>query len=154
MKIYLAAPLFSQVQRSWNRRLSQAVEELLPRVSFVLPQDFRTEGKFNDPKHYSLLFRKCLGEMSKCDVVLAVLDGSDADSGVSFEMGVAYSVNKPIVGLRTDYRPGAEHGVNIMVAGGCTYMIREFSFQEDLALIAKAVARRLKKIMDDMARNK
>ena len=36
--------------------------------------------------------------------VLAVLDGSDVDSGVSAEIGYAYSQNKKIFGLRTDFR--------------------------------------------------
>jgi nucleoside 2-deoxyribosyltransferase len=79
-------------------------------------------------------------------VVIAVLDGADADSGTAFEMGVAHAMGKPIVGVRTDYRAGAEHGVNIMCSRACRYMVREFAFQENPKVVAEAIVRRLRKI--------
>lgn len=38
------------------------------------------------------------------DMVLAVLDGSDVDSGVASEIGYAYAKGKRIVGYRSDFR--------------------------------------------------
>ncbi len=146
MRVYIAAPLFSQMQRQWNRELAECLKTAFPGAIIVLPQDFRPAGCFNDARHYRALFRKCLAEIDRCEVMLAVLDGSDVDSGTAFEMGVAQARGKPIIGLRTDYRPGAEHGVNLMCARACRYLLREFAFQEDIAVVAAAVARRLKKI--------
>ena len=146
MRVYLAAPLFSQIQRSWNRRFTEALQTRSSDLTIILPQDFRPAGRFNDPKHYSVLFRKCLAEISSSDVVLAILEGSDVDSGTAFEMGIAHAMGKTIVGVRTDYRPGAEHGMNMMCARACRYMVREFAFQEDLETVAEAVTRRLRKI--------
>lgn len=146
MRIYLAGPLFSQTQRAWNRALAERITSSMPEATMVLPQTFRTEGKFNDSKHYGSLFRRCLEEITRADVLLAVLDGSDVDSGVAFEVGAAHAMGKVIVGLRTDYRPGAAHGVNLMVGKACRYMVREFAFQEDFSLVADAVVRRLRRI--------
>lgn len=146
MRIYLAAPLFSQIQRAWNRRLGDAIAAALHDATVTLPQDFRTEGRFNDPRHYTVLFRKCLEELTRSDVLLAVLDGSDVDSGVAFEMGVAHALGKTVVGVRTDFRPGAAHGVNMMCGKACRYMVREFAFQEDPGVVAESVIRRLRAI--------
>jgi nucleoside 2-deoxyribosyltransferase len=37
-------------------------------------------------------------------VVVAVLDGVDVDAGVSYEVGYAKALGKPIVGLKTDHK--------------------------------------------------
>lgn len=42
--------------------------------------------------------------IERADGVLAVLDGSDVDSGTAAEIGAASVLGKPIVGLRTDFR--------------------------------------------------
>jgi len=39
-----------------------------------------------------------------CNAVLAVLDGSDVDSGTAAEIGYAAAKHKPVVGLRCDHR--------------------------------------------------
>lgn len=146
MRIYFAASLFTQVERKWNRLLSAALTELIPTIDIVMPQDFKTAGKYNDPGHYGALFRMCVDGIDSSDAVLAVLDGTEVDSGVAWEVGYAYARGTPVIGLRTDFRPGAEHGLNIMLSRSCRYLIREFSFQEDVLPLAKSVARRLKKL--------
>ena len=146
MRLYLAAPLFSQVQRTWNRSFAQALESLSPGTTVRLPQDFRAEGRYNDPKHYPVIFRRCLEALAEADAVVAVLDGADVDAGVAFEVGRAHALGKPIVGIRTDYRPGAEQGVNLMVARACRYLVREPAFQEDVRLLARDTLRRLRRM--------
>lgn len=57
-------------------------------------------------------------ELRAADVVLAILDGADVDSGVAAEIGYASGNGKPIVGLRTDQRrasDGPAHVVNLQV---------------------------------------
>ncbi|HEX4489731.1 MAG TPA: nucleoside 2-deoxyribosyltransferase [Acidimicrobiia bacterium] len=41
--------------------------------------------------------------------VLAILDGSDVDSGTAAEIGYAAARSRPVVGLRTDLRPGGDN---------------------------------------------
>lgn len=38
------------------------------------------------------------------DAAFAILDGVDVDSGTASEIGFAYALGKPVVGLRTDFR--------------------------------------------------
>jgi nucleoside 2-deoxyribosyltransferase len=146
VRIYLAAPLFNQMQRAWNRALAAGVEEMLDGASVTLPQDFRPAGRYNDRRHYGQIFRLCLEAIRASDALLAVLDGPEVDSGTAFEMGVAYAEGVPVVGLRTDYRPGPEHGVNMMCSRACRYLVREFGFQESPRSVARAAVRRLGRI--------
>jgi nucleoside 2-deoxyribosyltransferase len=41
--------------------------------------------------------------------VLAILDGSDVDSGTAAEIGYAAALPRPVIGLRTDLRPGGDN---------------------------------------------
>mgnify|MGYP006284412239 CR=1 FL=1 len=143
MKVYLAAPLFSQVQRQYNRTLAKALREALPRSEVVLPQDFRvgpSNASFNDRRYLAALARRCRREVAEADVVLALLDGADADSGVAFEVGFARGLGKPVLGVRTDYRQLQVKGLNVMLAEGCNHVLCHFSFNEKLEdLVAKIV---------------
>jgi nucleoside 2-deoxyribosyltransferase len=57
-------------------------------------------------------------DIRSADAVLAILDGSDVDSGTAAEVGYACALGKPIVGLRTDLRRSGENDtvvVNLQV---------------------------------------
>ena len=154
MRLYLAAPLFTLFQRAWNRDFIKRICQTFTYTTCVLPQDFRHDGCFNDPKHYNAIFKQCMDAVKNSDVVIAVLEGSDVDSGTAVEIGAAYAWGIPIIGVRTDFRPGADKGVNIMCARACKYMVREFSFQEDIQLIVNAVVRRLKQLSKTILQRK
>ncbi len=146
MRIYFAAALFTQVERKWNRMVSEALTALVPGLQIIMPQDFKPAGKYNDDRHYGALFRMCVDGVESADAVLAIIDGAEVDSGVAWEMGYAYARGIPVIGVRTDFRPGAEHGVNIMISRSCRYLIRDYAFQEDIAVLAKDIAKRLRKV--------
>ena len=149
MRIYLAAPVFSQVERQYNRRLAKKLRALLPRCEIVLPQDFRTGPRgasFNDRRYLMALCRRCIAEISKTDVVLAVLDGADADSGVAFEAGFARGIGKPVLGVRTDYRQLQRKGLNVMLAEGCSDIVCHFSFNESLDDLAEVIVSHIEKL--------
>ena len=64
----------------------------------------------------------------KCDVIVAVLDGADVDSGTASEIGFAYALGKRIYGYRGDFRRAGDNEgsiVNLQVehwiesSGGC-----------------------------------
>jgi len=149
MRIYLAAPLFSQVQRQYNRRLAGALEALLPRSKVVLPQDFRVgpaHASFNDRRYLRALYRRCIEEIESCDAIVALLDGADADSGVAFEVGYARGRGKPVLGVRTDYRQLQMKGLNVMLAEGCTHVLCHFSFNERLEDLAARIVEHLERL--------
>jgi nucleoside 2-deoxyribosyltransferase len=140
VKVYLSAPLFTQVQRRWNRMLATGLMERIAGAQVILPQDFKFGQSFNKRKDFPKIFRACVEGVRQADVMVAVLDGPDVDSGTALEMGIAYERGIPIVGVRTDYREGQDRGVNLAVAGTCAEMLREMSFGEDMSQLTKDLA--------------
>ena len=151
MKIYLAAPLFSQVQRQYNRALARKLEQALPRCEVVLPQDFRTgpaQASYNDRREMETLYQRCVEEVDAADIVLALLDGADADSGTAFEVGYARGRGKPVLGVRTDFRQLQIKGLNIMLAEGCSDILCHFSFNEKTDDLVTKIVERIEKLTD------
>jgi len=151
MKIYLAAPLFTQVERRWNRELAKAIAAAIPNCSVFLPQDIKVGQRFNDSRHFAIIFKSCLQGIDEADVIVAVLDGADADSGAAFEVGYAFARSKPIIGVRTDFRRSQEKGLNIMLSRACTYFIPDLSFNEDMGIIIRDVAAKVKALQKTTA---
>ncbi len=98
MKIYLAAPLFSSAERAWNDRLATLLESFGNEV--FLPQ--REEARELTARR---IFEVDRNGIDSSDVVVAIMDGPDPDSGTCWECGYAYG-KKPIVLIRTDFRGG------------------------------------------------
>lgn len=146
MRIYLAASLFTQSERIWNRALAASIEKLCPGTTVMLPQDIKTKGDYSEAKNNAYLFARCVEGVDKADVLLAIMDGDEVDSGTAWEMGYAYAKGKPVIGVRTDFRPGADSGVNLMLSRSCRSIVREFAFQEDVVIVAKDIARKLNRI--------
>lgn len=101
MEIYLAAPLFSEAERDFNEKVARKLREA--GFDVWLPQEslFIGEGTLEEKK---LIYEADITALKKCDVVVAVLDGVDVDSGVAFEIGFAAALGKPVMGLKTDHR--------------------------------------------------
>lgn len=117
MKVYLASPLgFAASTKPFMEELMHAlgrtgIEVLNPWESDFGPE-FRHASAIAD--HAERVAALCqintrvarANEQSirACDMVLAVLDGVDVDSGTASEMGFAYALGKRVHGLRTDSR--------------------------------------------------
>jgi len=137
MRIYLSAPLFTQVQRRWNRTLAAALKERIAGAEVTLPQDIAFRNAYNRPADFPKIFEQCLAAIRAADLVLAVLDGADADSGTAFEMGYAHALGIPVIGIRTDYRDNQDRGLNLVLAQACTELLRAMSFNEDIEQLLK-----------------
>ena len=121
MNIYLAAPLFTMAEREFNKKLATAIENKVAKINIFLPQEnsvFDEDGEFLSKE----TFDSDLKAIDNSDLVLAILDGSDADSGTRYECGYAYS-RKKILGIRTDFRSGEEEGLNVMLRHGVDDLI-------------------------------
>ena len=70
--------------------------------------------------------------------MIAVLDGPDADSGTSLEIGYAYATGKPIIGIRTDFRGSEDRGLNLMLSNACDELI--LATEDSVATVAARVA--------------
>ncbi len=124
MKLYLAGPLFTLAERDFNTRLAASLRERMPSLEIVLPQE-RAESLLSKPDGLRLVFEDCLAMIDECDVVLAVLDGPDADSGTCVELGYAWARKKPVIGVRTDFRISEDRGLNLMVSHSCQHLLLE-----------------------------
>lgn len=133
--VYLAGPLFTQAERLWNRRLAERLAEELG-CEMVLPQDFPVPGGVDAEAHHSEIFRRCIEGLDACDLVVAILDGPDVDSGTAFEVGYAYARGKAVVGVRTDFRPQHERGTNLMLSRSCHAFVHCVDFSHDPGMLA------------------
>jgi nucleoside 2-deoxyribosyltransferase/predicted secreted protein len=113
-RIYLAAPLFSHAERVYNDTLANLLREHLFEV--YLPQQTGDDTDTRIKEEQSRIFSKNKYELNNADIVVAVIDGADADSGTAWEMGYAYAHNKPVIAIRTDFRRvGMHERVNLML---------------------------------------
>jgi nucleoside 2-deoxyribosyltransferase len=144
LRIYLAAPLFTLHERKQNRDLAAAIQQNLPGCEVVLPQDFKHDGRYNDTRAFGRIFQGCLAGVDSAQLVLAWLDGTDADSGTCFEAGYAYARGIPVIGIRTDFRSNQERGVNLMLSRACAAFVHRPSFDEDLPGLVRDIVRAIR----------
>lgn len=112
--VYLAGPLFSHAELDYNGRL----RDLLLSKDFLvfLPQeDAEDTVDEREKQNQECIFNKCVEGLDGSDIVVAVLDGVDVDSGTAWEIGYAYAKEKPVIGIRTDFRSLSDGIVNLMV---------------------------------------
>ena len=103
MRLYVAGPLFTQAERSWNERLAGALERAGHDV--FLPQ---TEVKGIASLQADAIFAGDVDGVRSAEAVVAIMDGADPDSGTCFEVGLAYALGLPIVLVRSDFRGGGD----------------------------------------------
>jgi len=118
-RIYLAAPLFSEAERTYNAALARLLEKHL--FSVYLPQETGDDSDMRDGAEQNRLFIRNLQALDNSDIIVGIIDGADADSGTSWEMGYAYAEKKPAFALRTDFRRVGHHEhVNLMLEQSAT----------------------------------
>ncbi len=120
MKIYLAGPLFTWAERMWNLNLCEELEALGHEV--FLPQ--RDAPQDDMAVNIFAADRKGVEESQ---VVVAIMDGADADSGTCWECGYAYGLRKPVVLVRTDFRTGGDSDYdwgNLMLTQSAVWVIK------------------------------
>ncbi len=116
--VYLAAPLFSEAECDFNRKLRDEIRK----EGFIvfLPQEDSNNIK-DEKKRQEIIFGKNVAAIKKSDMIVAVIDGTDVDSGTAWEIGYAFARGIPVFGLRTDFRSlGIEGTVNLMIERSVT----------------------------------
>lgn len=133
MNIYLAAPLFNDMERDRNLRVTNFLEKRDFKV--YLPQ--RDGGLFYEliKEGYSIkdirkqIFNKDVEAIYNSDVILCLLDGRVLDEGMCIELGIAYAKDKICIGFKTDQRCQDKYGNNIILDGTLSLI---FSEKQDL----------------------
>jgi len=111
--LYLSASLFTAAEQAFNRDLAAALRSV--GYTVFLPQEI------DQAQDQRKIFDLNVQELTACDLILAIADGPDVDSGVAWEMGYACVLGKPVVALRTDFLQSGEVkgvGVNLMLYYG------------------------------------
>jgi nucleoside 2-deoxyribosyltransferase len=137
MKIYMASPLgFSEAGRAFYKGVLRKVKRLghTPIDPWTLTAEAKIDRVQKIPYGAKKrdAWRKLDVEIGgnnragidRADMVLAVLDGVDVDSGTAAEIGYAFAKGKPILGYRGDFRLSADNEgatVNLQVE----YFIRQ-----------------------------
>jgi len=123
--VYFAGPLFTQAERAWNVQVAEGLRRAGLRV--VLPQERGAAiVRAGEPLPVDRLYELALEGVEEAEVVVAILDGPDPDSGTCFECGYAHARGKPIVGVRTDFRLGGDDAsvnVNLMLSQSCAAIV-------------------------------
>ncbi|RTQ93463.1 nucleoside 2-deoxyribosyltransferase [Lysinibacillus telephonicus] len=104
MKAYLANGLFSIGDRLLNELLAKELRSAIPTLDLYVPQE---NDAINDKQAFANSLAIADADMEKLrdsDVLVAVLDGIEIDSGVAAEIGVFSTYNRPIIALFSDVR--------------------------------------------------
>lgn len=123
--IYIAGPLFSQAEREFLEKMIDylgRISHLDPIKDFFLPH--RDGGELGKGPTRTQIFNLDINTLKQAQIVIALLDGPDVDSGTCIELGVAYSLGKKIFGIITDFRSYLTNDrepqrPNLMVWGIC-----------------------------------
>ncbi len=116
--IYLASPLgFSPENSPYRERVKERLKELGCTVFDPWEQgqfagEIAAASSLESYGERVAAFRRIAGGIGRCneagirgsDLLLAVLDGAEVDSGTASEVGFASALGKPCYGLRTDLR--------------------------------------------------
>jgi nucleoside 2-deoxyribosyltransferase len=135
--VFISAALFSAVEREYNDRITEALREngyevFLPQRASDRVRAENPERPGEDPvAHRELIgrltFDACLDGIKSSDLLIALLDGTDVDSGTAWEIGYAYAKGIPVLGVRSDKRTTQRGPVNIMIA----YTLRQALYFDD-----------------------
>jgi len=146
MKIYTAGPLgFSEAGRAFHAQMVAQLKELQHEV--LDPWTYSPKAVMKVlAMPYGEARRKAWAKLNpkigaanqamidKADVIVAVLDGVDVDSGTAAEIGYGFAKGKTIIGYRGDFRIAAENE-------GCTVNLQvEYFIRKSGGTIVTAIA--------------
>jgi nucleoside 2-deoxyribosyltransferase len=128
MRIYLAGPLgFSEAGKAFHdnvvvKLLSDLGHDLLDpwklapasKISAVLELPYGEQKRDIWSRINLEIGENNRLAIQSCDIVFAVLDGPDVDSGTASEIGYAFALGKPILGYRGDFRLSADNEGSIV----------------------------------------
>jgi nucleoside 2-deoxyribosyltransferase len=81
-----------------------------------LPQEASDDSDTRNKEEQVRIFSENLRALKNADIIVAIIDGADADSGTAWEMGFAFAHGKQVIALRTDFRRvGMHEQVNLML---------------------------------------
>lgn len=111
MKAYLANGLFSESDQLYNEYLAEKIRDNFPNLDLYVPQE---NAALNDKSGYANSLAIFNGDnfyLDSSDLMIAIIDGVEIDSGVAVEIGrfitlkeFDKSKNRNIFGIYSDIR--------------------------------------------------
>ena len=96
---YLAAYNSSQATRVWNLALRDTLTEDNPYMGIIIPQaDLDLDIDALTPRELQAAYE---AELDKCDIVIVILEGIEAEAWTGFECGYARARGKYVYGVRS-----------------------------------------------------
>lgn len=141
--IYIAAPLFSDAERTFNLSVREAISRVadtfLPQEDGLLLADVLGSSTDRELIRSTIhrIYTQDTDAVRRCDILLLILDGRSVDEGAAFELGFAKAMGKVCVGLSTDPRRLLPSGHNPMLEGS---LDRVFPSSHEFAEWVKAGA--------------
>lgn len=129
-RVYIAAPLFGPLERERNL----ALRDLLAKDGFrtFLPQedggvlyDLMANSSLSTAELRQQIFLLDVQAVRDCDAIVCIVDGRVPDEGMCIELGMAYTLGKICIGLKTDSRGMDTHGDHNVMLTGCLQVICE-----------------------------
>jgi len=123
--VYVAGPLFSQAEREFLEKMVDSLARasgLDPELDFFVPH--RDGGELGKGPTRGQIFDLDITTLRQTQIIVALLDGQDVDSGTCIELGYAYALGRKVFGIITDFRSYCTndhepHRPNLMVWGVC-----------------------------------
>lgn len=143
-KIYLAAPLFTVIERNINKCIAEKIEAT-GKYKVFLPQTV-SPAEVNGEYDMHPIFEGCKNNIIDSDFIVALVDGADVDSGVAWELGYAFANNKKSICIRTDIRKSEGNGVNIMIEYGSTKMLYRTKYHQNLDDLIDLIIKEIEEI--------
>ena len=125
MKCYIAGPLFTEGDRWYLERIDNVCKRL--GIATYLPH--RDAGLCpSSEKNTRQFFLTDYENVISSDFMIAVLHGTDIDSGTAWEIGCAYANGKDIISIAEDIRiAGIEANINLMISNSTNVV---YTFEE------------------------
>jgi len=111
--------------RNFKHKLESAGYDVVWPGELLTEEEIKSWGK-DAPHRIMEVDRDAL---LSCDVVVALLDGTQVDDGTAWEIGFAYAKNIPVIGIRTDFRHCGDTDtgkVNAMIQGSVRCIAQNF----------------------------
>jgi len=119
--VYIAGPLFTSSQRDYLEKINNLIKNL----GFETYLPHKDGGLFIRSVSKSVdFFNKDIEGINKCNILIAVLNGNDVDSGTAWEMGFAYAKKIPIIGILEDSRKPHDDLLNPMISNSTIKITR------------------------------
>lgn len=147
LRVYIAGPLFSHAERTFNVELNGLIRQMgfetyFPQEDAGLISEMVESGMDVHQARDAIFERNRLA-VAESDIVLFILDGRAPDEGACIEAGIGYALGKWCIGLKTDFRTCEPGGNNLMIDGIVGYRIA--GDLEQLVQMLQDAGRRLRR---------